>query len=100
MDIKSIGSLVTKMPEVGMNKDSKSGTVFNDLYKSAINMLDETNTLQKNADQMSVDFALGRTDNIADVMVAQEKASTSLQYTVTLGNKLIEAYNEIIRIQV
>ena len=42
----------------------------------------------------------GKIDNVADVMVAQEKASIALQYTVQLRNKLLDAYNEIMRIQV
>lgn len=100
MDIKSIGQLVTKMPQVGMNEDKDSGTVFNDLYKSAINMLEDTNTLQKNADQMSIDFALGKVDSVHDVMIAQEKASIALQYTVQLRDSVLDAYNEIMRMQV
>lgn len=100
MDIKSIGQLVTKMPQVGMNNDDKSGTVFNDFYKSAINMLEETNTLQKNADQMSIDFALGKVDSVHDVMIAQEKASIALQYTVQIRDSVLDAYNEIMRMQI
>lgn len=100
MDIKSIGQLVTKMPQVSINDDKDSGTVFNDLYKSAINMLDDTNTLQKNADQMSIDFALGKVDSVHEVMIAQEKASIALQYTVQLRDSVLDAYNEIMRMQV
>ncbi len=69
-------------------------------FDSAMENLEETNTLQVNADKMSVDFALGKIDNVADVMIAQEKASIALQYTVQLRNKLLDAYNEIMRIQV
>lgn len=100
MDIKQIGSLVTQMPQVGLNeKTQNNGSVFSDMYQSAIKMLDETNTLQKSADQMSTDFALGKIENVHDVMIAQEKASIALQYTVQLRDKLLEAYNEIMRIQ-
>jgi len=100
MDIKSIGQLVTKMPQVGMKNEDKAGTNFNDLYKSAINMLEDTNTLQKNADQMSIDFALGKVDSVHDVMIAQEKASIALQYTVQLRDSVLDAYNQIMRMQV
>jgi len=101
MDIKQIGQLVTKMPQVGVdNENSDSGSVFSDMYKSAINMLDETNTLQKNAEQMSIDFALGKVDSVHDVMIAQEKATIALQYTVQLRDSVLDAYNEIMRMQV
>lgn len=100
MDIKQVGSIATQMPKVGLtDKTQENKSVFSDLYQSAINMLEQTNTLQKDADQASTDFALGNIDNVHDVMIAQEKASIALQYTVQLRDKLLEAYNEIMRIQ-
>lgn len=87
---KSGGSLVGQEPE----------TAFSAFLDSAVENLEETNQLVKTADQMSVDFAVGKIDNIADVMIAQEKASTAIQYTVQLRNKLLDAYNEIMRIQI
>lgn len=80
--------------------DNKSGTVFNDIYKAAINLVEETNQTQKVADKMSVDFAAGKIDSIHEVMIASEKANIALQYTVQLRNKVLEAYNEIMRMQV
>lgn len=100
MDIKQVGSIVTKMPSIGMaDKTQENKSVFLDMYQSAINLLEQTNTLQKDADQASLDFALGKTDSVHEVMIAQEKASIALQYTVQLRDKLLEAYNEIMRIQ-
>lgn len=75
-------------------------SVFDGLYQSAINMLDQTNQLQKSAQQMGVDFAVGKIDNIHDVMIAQEKASVALQYTVKLNTAILDAYNEIMRMQI
>lgn len=88
----------TKSATQGMDKSE--GTPFKMFFDAAMDNLDEVNTLQKNADQMSVDLALGKIDNVADVMIAQEKASIALQYTVQLRNKLLDAYNEIMRLQV
>ncbi len=75
-------------------------TPFSTFLNTAVENIDSVNQLQKDAEQMSVDFALGRIDNVADVMVAQEKASIAIQYTVQLRNKLLDAYNEIMRIQI
>ena len=82
------------------DQNKKTETPFSAFLNSAVNNLEEVSGLQKTADQMSVDFAVGKIDNIADVMIAQEKASVALQYTVQLRNKLLDAYNEIMRIQV
>lgn len=78
---------------------SGTSSMFDEVYKSAIGMLDETNQLQKDAEKMSVDFALGKITNVHDVMIAQEKASVALQYTVKMKNAVVDAYNEIMRIQ-
>lgn len=82
------------------DQNKKTQTPFSAFLNSAVDNIEEVNGLQKSADQMSVDFAIGKIDNIADVMIAQEKASVALQYTVQLRNNLLDAYNEIMRIQV
>ena len=101
MDISRIDSLapLTKAIET-KEQTGDTGSVFSQFYQSAIDLLDETNTLQKEAEQISTDFALGKIDSVHDVMIAQEKASIALQYTVQLRDSLLDAYNEIMRMQV
>lgn len=93
-ELAKIGNIV--LPN---HSTSNTSSVFDGMYKSAIGMLDETNQLQKNAEQMSTDFALGKITNVHDVMIAQEKASIALQYTVKIRNAVLDAYNDIIRMQ-
>jgi flagellar hook-basal body complex protein FliE len=101
VDIKQVGQIVGNATQVASkNNNTDSGSVFSSIYQSAIELLDETNTLQKSADQMSLDFALGKIDNVQDVMIAQEKASIALQYTVQLRDSMLEAYNGILQIQI
>jgi len=45
-------------------------------------------------------FALGKTDNIHQVMIAAEKADIALQFTLQIRNKILDAYNEIMRMQI
>lgn len=88
----------------GIENDIKTskpdGDAFKNMYNSALDMINETNQLQKDADQMGIDFALGKNDNVSDLMIAQEKASIALQYTVQIRDKVLEAYNQIMRMQV
>ncbi|PKM95706.1 MAG: flagellar hook-basal body complex protein FliE [Firmicutes bacterium HGW-Firmicutes-1] len=94
-ELSKIGNIV--LP--GSAGPKSNNVAFDELYKSAIGMLDETNQLQKTAEQKSMDFALGKIDNIHDVMIAQEKANIALQYTVKMKNAVMDAYNEIMRMQ-
>ena len=75
------------------------GSIFEDFYKAAIELYDDTNKLQHEADNLQMDYITGKTDNMLSVMMAQEKAYTSLNFTVQVTNKIIESYREIMRIQ-
>jgi len=56
--------------------------------------------LQIEDERLQIDYAAGRTDDILAVMLAQQKAYSSLNFTVQVTNKIIEAYREIMRISV
>ena len=58
-----------------------------------------TSDLLNNASKLSEDFALGKTDNIHEVMIAGEKADIALQLATAVRTKVMDAYNEIIRMQ-
>jgi len=62
-------------------------------------MVKETNNLTNAAEQAEISYSLGLTDSTHDLQVAQEKANISLQYTVAVRNKVLEAYKEIMNLQ-
>jgi flagellar hook-basal body complex protein FliE len=63
------------------------------------NSINSVNDLQVNADTAIQQFVAGKLD-IHDVMVEVEKASVAMQLTVQLRNKVLEAYQEVMRMQV
>jgi flagellar hook-basal body complex protein FliE len=72
-------------------------TSFADYLKSAV---DKTNGLILESENLNTDFAAGKTDNIHQVMIAAEKADIALQFTMQIRNKILDAYNEIMRMQI
>jgi flagellar hook-basal body complex protein FliE len=76
---------------------SQDGESFDKTLKSAI---EKVNDLQLKADKAAQDLATGRTDNIAEVMIATEKADIALRLMMQVRNKMIESYQEIMKIQV
>ncbi len=70
---------------------------FSKLLKDAI---EEVNSIQKNADKVAADYAAGNITDIHQVMIAAEKASLSLQLTTEVTNRIVEAYKEIMRMQI
>ncbi|MBQ2276308.1 MAG: flagellar hook-basal body complex protein FliE [Lachnospiraceae bacterium] len=101
MNISSISGLNTdfQLNDVDTSSVANNNEAFSSLLDSAMNMLKETNQYQVNAQQAALNYALGYTDDTATLMAAQAKAMTSLQYTVAVKNKFLEAYKEIMSIQ-
>lgn len=78
--------------------DSNStGVTFGQLLSNA---LGDVNKLQVDANKASVDLATGKIQDVSEAVIATEKASIALQLTMQVRNKVIDAYQEIMRMQV
>lgn len=62
--------------------------------------LDRVNRLQLDADQAIRDLATGRQTDIHQTMIAVEKASVSFELLMQIRNKVIAAYDKLMRTQV
>lgn len=80
-------------------KQSETKAASESFAKILENSLKETNRLQLQADRMDQLFAAGMIDNIADVTIASTKADIALSYTVEIVSKVLNAYNELMRMQ-
>jgi flagellar hook-basal body complex protein FliE len=78
-------------------KAQKSESDFGDLLLDKIQKTDE---LQKTADTAVSEFASGKGRNLHEAVLAMEMADTSLRLMVTVRNKVVEAYQEIMRMPV
>ena len=59
-----------------------------------------TNDKLAQSDQMLQRLATGEVDNLHQVMLSMEEAKLSFQLLVQVRNKLLEAYQDILRMQV
>ena len=101
--VKSIAAnAIDKALESSPANKSKETTddAFSKLLSEAMGLVSDTNRLATNAEAEQLNFAMGYTDNSDDLAVAQQKALLSLQYTVAVKNKLMEAYKEIMNMQI
>lgn len=79
------------------NKAMTGVDSFVDTLQAAIHKVDG---LQKVADTKTEELITGKTDNIHDTMLAVEKADIALKLMVQVRNKVIDAYQEIMKMQV
>lgn len=80
--------------------DKAEGTLFDSFLSSAMDNLKTTNSYLSDAENEEIRFALGETENTHDLSIALQKASTALQYTVTIRDKVLEAYKELMQMQI
>ncbi|MED1437500.1 flagellar hook-basal body complex protein FliE [Aeribacillus composti] len=70
---------------------------FSDMLKKS---LETVNEAQLNSDRLTNALAAGQNVELHDVMIAAQKASILLEATVEFRNKVIEAYQEVMRMQI
>lgn len=75
-------------------------TSFQSVLSAAMDMVNETNDLQNDAQSEKIKFALGQADNPHDMQIAASKALAALQYTVAVKDKMLDAYKEIMNMQI
>ncbi len=78
-------------------KAAAAGGGFADQLKNAINTV---NDAQVNADRSVEELHSGQPASLHEVMLSLEKADISMRLFVQLRNKAVEAYQEIMRMQV
>lgn len=100
MEIEALQMTPVKMQaesHLGEDEPAQTVPVFDEYLKNA---LGEVNSLQKESDNMSKALAAGQVEDISQVVIAAEKADIALQLTLAVRNKAVEAYQEIMRMQV
>jgi flagellar hook-basal body complex protein FliE len=82
----------TKLP--GTDQEGK------DFKSLLIDSINEVNKLQNEAEKATVNLATGKTDNIAEVFTAINKAEIAFDTLLQIRNKLMDAYEEIRQMRV
>lgn len=78
----------------------KGNGQFDTILGQALDTLNTTNQYIQESDEQKMLFAMGLVDNTHDMTIAAGKAETALQYTVVVRDKLLEAYRELMQIQI
>lgn len=98
MDIQSIGtsSILNNVNIQKPVEENSKETSFSKVISDAIN---KVNDAQVNADQKVEDFINGEDVSMHDVMLSMQESQLSMQFLIEVRNKVVEAYQEINRVQ-
>ncbi len=90
--VPDFATLGPKQPQ-----EEKSDLSFPGIFKEMIN---NTNDLQHQAADIAERFALGEVTDIHDVMIAAEEAGVAMELVMEIRNKLVDAYQQMMRMAV
>lgn len=78
-------------------QQTKATTGFHEMLQG---YMDDVNKLQLKAEELDQKLAAGTLENIHEVTIAAEKAALALELTIQIRNKVVEAYQEIMRMPI
>ena len=98
--ISNITSGIRPIPLVpggGKSSEGDAKISFGELLNQA---LDSVNQAQNDTSKMGELYAAGEVDDLHTLMIESEKSGLALQFTLQVRNKILDAYNEIMRMQI
>jgi flagellar hook-basal body complex protein FliE len=76
--------------------EAVSGEAFSNIFQDAVARVEET---QKAADGQIRKFLSGENQEVHEVVIATQQAELTLEMFLQVRNKVVEAYQEIMRMQ-
>lgn len=95
--INGINSVLNVGTENKTVKSEDSGVSFKSMLESLVEKANQTDAEDKTA---NLGLLSGELDNMHDVIIAGEEADLALRLTMQIRNKAMDAYSEIMRMQV
>lgn len=95
-----VNQVLAQMRSMSAQAGKESGAVENksDFSKLLSQSIDSVNQVQHEAKAMVDGFETGQSDaSLAEVMISVQKANVSFQAMVQVRNKLVEAYNDVMK---
>ena len=88
---------ITPQIDKSVEKVSEGQGSFESTLKGFVN---EVNSLQNHASESIEKLATGEVEDVHQVMIAVEEANTAMEFMLEIRNKIVEAYQEIMRMPV
>jgi len=99
MNIPSIKPLSTLQPTAAAAKAQPQQAV-NQLGETFSKALDSLSDTQNSSDALIQKLAAGENVDLHQVMIASEEASISMQVALAMRDKLVQAYQDVMRMSI
>jgi flagellar hook-basal body complex protein FliE len=98
MQIQNVGTQYsTALKALGLDTGTDTSGDFQNMLSDSIDASNQTDAADKEG---ITGLLTGDVNNLADASIETQKADLALRLTVQIRNKVIDAYNEVMRMQV
>jgi flagellar hook-basal body complex protein FliE len=98
--IPAIGSVIGAGATPTITSTPKAANAGGDFGKTVVDALQNLQDTQNNADNLALKAATGDLSDVHNYMIAATEASVQTDLTVAVRNKAVDAFNEIMRMNV
>lgn len=98
--IRNVGSIAPAAAPQALPEDARPAEVAERFGQALLRALESVDAAQKQADRAAEAFATGENRDVAQLMMVTEQARLTMELALQLRNKVLEAYQEIIRMQI
>lgn len=88
------------VPGANTNPVITEPSQFGRIFDAAVRLLDETSSLEQAASHQQFLYATGQTDDMLAVILAEQRAHTAVTFTTQITSRVMDAYRQIINMQV
>ena len=97
MAIEQIGGINFNTQPLSQSSANQATGNFADVLTNALGQIEQTDRADKIG---NIEMLAGEGDTMHGVLIDAEKADLALNLTLQVRNKVVEAYNEVMRMQV
>ncbi len=99
-DIGENAPTITPIPAVGGINPTSVAAEPPSFKDTVVGILSDTNSKLNTSDANQRDLASGKTNDLQKVVTSVEEANLAMEFTMAMRSKLLEAYQEVARMQI
>jgi len=96
INILSLGDKITSGSDKALGSEEPAGS-FSNILTDALEAASQADKADKGS---AIELLLGQSDDLSGLFLDMQKAELTLNLAIQIRNKVVEAYNEVMRMQV
>jgi flagellar hook-basal body complex protein FliE len=96
MEISQINNLISNLNNTGSTNATSTNSNFTDILSDALGNAQDT---ELSAQQQNTELLTGETDDLHTPVIEAQKAELALNLAIQIRNKVVDAYNQVMNMQ-